>query len=42
LDDWVADRRHRRLDLVKLDVEGGEMQVLAGARRTLERSGLSS
>jgi FkbM family methyltransferase len=37
LDDWIAQRPLGRLDLIKLDVEGGEIAVLNGARRTLER-----
>jgi len=33
LDDLVADQK--RIDLVKIDVEGWEFEVLAGARRTI-------
>ncbi len=37
LDEWVERHDLRRLDLVKLDVEGSEPAALAGAHRTLER-----
>jgi FkbM family methyltransferase len=37
LDDWEADERPARLDLVKLDVEGRETAALAGAAATLAR-----
>lgn len=37
LDDLVADLRLDRLDLVKVDIEGAEATLLAGAGRTLER-----
>lgn len=36
LDDFVSERGIGRVDFVKIDVEGGELQVLRGARRTLE------
>jgi len=35
LDDFVADRGLDRVDFVKVDVEGAEMSVLAGAEKTL-------
>ena len=35
LDDFVADRGLDRVDVVKVDVEGAEMSVLAGAEKTL-------
>lgn len=37
LDRVVADERLPRVDVVKVDVEGAEVEVLRGARRTLER-----
>jgi FkbM family methyltransferase len=37
LDDWCAAHRLSRLDLVKLDVDGHELQVLRGGRGTIER-----
>lgn len=35
IDDFTADQGIGRLDFIKLDVEGAEQEVLAGARRTL-------
>ena len=37
LDDFVTQRGLERVDLVKMDVEGAELDVLAGARATLGR-----
>lgn len=36
LDDWVREHSLPRLDLVKIDVEGAETRVLAGAERVLQ------
>jgi FkbM family methyltransferase len=38
LDDWCNDHQVTRVDLIKLDVDGHEMQALTGGLRTLERS----
>lgn len=35
LDDFVADREIERVDFIKVDVEGAELSVLAGAEKTL-------
>jgi FkbM family methyltransferase len=37
LDDLVADLRLRRIDVLKVDVEGHELELLAGGRRTIRR-----
>lgn len=37
LDDIVAEAGLERLDALKIDVEGAEMMVLKGARKTIER-----
>jgi FkbM family methyltransferase len=37
LDGWAAEHGIDRLDLVKLDVEGAEARMLAGAAATIER-----
>jgi FkbM family methyltransferase len=39
LDSWVRDRGIERLDLFKLDVEGSELAVLAGAEDSIRRFG---
>jgi FkbM family methyltransferase len=36
-DDWAEDAGLDRLDLVKLDIEGGELEALRGMRRSLRR-----
>lgn len=37
LDDWIEGRKMGRVDFIKLDVEGGEMDVLEGGDRLFER-----
>jgi FkbM family methyltransferase len=37
VDDFIAERRLERVDFIKVDVEGAEMNVLDGARQALER-----
>ena len=37
LDDWVTARKLRRLDLIKVDVEGFEEEVLSAAIETIKR-----
>jgi FkbM family methyltransferase len=37
LDSWARDREIERLDLLKLDVEGSELAVLAGAKDSIRR-----
>lgn len=37
LDDWALDVALERLDIVKIDVEGGELAALVGMRATLAR-----
>ncbi len=37
LDDWMKERKIERVDFIKLDVEGGELEVLQGAEQLLER-----
>lgn len=37
LDDWMEERKMERVDFIKLDVEGGERDVLRGAEKLLER-----
>ena len=37
LDDWAREHELTRLDVVKLDIEGGEVAALSGAAHTLTR-----
>lgn len=37
LDDWLRENAVRRVDLVKIDVEGSEVRALSGARAMLDR-----
>jgi FkbM family methyltransferase len=37
LDDWTASNQIDRLDLIKIDVEGSEPEVIAGAEATIKR-----
>jgi FkbM family methyltransferase len=37
LDDWAREHQLTRLDVVKLDIEGGELAALSGAAHTLTR-----
>jgi FkbM family methyltransferase len=35
IDDYVAHRKYMRMDIMKIDVEGGELEAFRGARQTL-------
>ncbi|SEW47733.1 methyltransferase, FkbM family [Chryseobacterium wanjuense] len=37
LDDWAAIEHFKRLDFIKIDVEGNEMKTLFGARKVIEQ-----
>jgi FkbM family methyltransferase len=37
LDDWAAERRLEKLDVVKMDIEGAELRALDGAHDVLRR-----
>jgi len=39
IDDTVRDERIERVDFIKMDIEGGEVDALAGARETISRFG---
>jgi len=38
LDQWVAENKIQNIDLLKIDVEGFEPQVIAGAKDTLQHA----
>jgi FkbM family methyltransferase len=35
IDDWLAESGARRVDFIKMDIEGAEIPALSGARRTI-------
>ena len=35
IDEYLAQRKYMRIDIMKIDVEGGEREAFRGARRTL-------
>ena len=37
LDEWMSENQQPRLDLIKLDVEGAEVNVIRGAAKTIRR-----
>ena len=37
LDDWAGEQAIRRVDFIKIDIEGGEFRALQGARELLRR-----
>lgn len=37
LDDWVAQEKLEKIDFIKIDVEGNEMQTLRGAKGVIEK-----
>lgn len=37
LDDFMSRHRHRRIDFIKVDIEGSELKFLDGAKETLHR-----
>ena len=37
IDDWVARRNPEKIDFIKMDIEGAELDALHGARQTLKR-----
>src|SRR6185369_17454681 len=37
LDEWVTDRNPFKIDLIKIDTEGYEMNILSGSQQTLAR-----
>ena len=37
LDDWVKEKSLKKIDLIKIDAEGAEIEILQGAQATMDR-----